>query len=101
MHGFPLPYRDGRKTCLFYSTILTDRQICSAAARSKPSILDPSGHFASAHLPSDSHFDKLFAAFYCPLSINAAGAKNNPDTFTFDQAMARDNKDKWIESAKK
>ena len=35
------------------------------------------------------------------MSINAAGAKNNPDIFTFDHAMARDDKEEWIKSAQK
>ena len=72
----------------------------SAAARARPTILDPSGHLAAA-LPHDSHFSSLFAAFYCNMSVNAAGAKNNPTIFTYDQAMARDDRDKWIESAQK
>ena len=52
-------------------------------------------------IPSCSHFHALFAAFYCSMSINAAGAKNNPDIFTFDQAMARDDREEWIKSAQK
>ena len=49
----------------------------------------------------DSHFGMLFSAFNCPISVNAAGAKNNPDIFTYDQAMKSADRNKWIESAVK
>ena len=69
--------------------------------RVKPTILDPSAHFA-ASLPPDVHFDSLFSAFNCPVSINVASkAANNPDLFTYEQAMASEDKDKWAASAMK
>ena len=49
----------------------------------------------------DTHFGVLFSAFNCPISVNAAGAKNNPDNFTYDQAMKSADCEKWIESASK
>ena len=68
----------------------------STRARSKPDRLDPSGHLAS---PLDVHFGSLLSAFNCPISINAARGKNNPDLFTYDEAMRSEHKEKWIESA--
>ena len=42
----------------------------------------------------------ILGDFSCGIAVNAAGTKNNPDTFTFDQTMARDDKKRWIELAK-
>ena len=73
----------------------------STRTKVKPQILDPSTHLATS-LPADVHFDSLFSAFNCPISINAAGkAANNPDLFTYEQAMASEDKAKWVESAMK
>jgi hypothetical protein len=75
-----------------------------------PSPINPSGHLASAmaasppasidenYPPLDVHFGSLFNAFNCPISINAVHSKNNPDLFTYDEAMRSEHKDKWIKS---
>ena len=64
----------------------------------KHDMLDPSGHtaiVASAttvsalrepdFMAQDTNFGILFSAVDCPISVNAAGAKNNPGIFTYDR----------------
>ena len=74
----------------------------STRTRVKPVIFDPSDNLVLHNdIPTASHFDVLFSAIHCGLSIHATSAKNNPDILTWDQAMARPDRDLWIKSAEK